>query len=115
MTVADRKASFPEWNNVVFMEFTSTFFFKKVYQYVKFYNFVTTLFEAVFIGTEYSRQGADGLSGNTPQGMRRSADFQNIQVTRDIMRPGIGSKLSIPPAYVVWRDRTTTLFVFLAH
>ncbi len=39
------------------------------------------LFEAVFIGTEYSRQGADGLSGNTPQGMRRSADFQNIQVT----------------------------------
>jgi hypothetical protein len=49
---------------------------------ISIYNFVTTLFEAVFIGTEYSRQGADGLSGNTPQGMRRSADFQNIQVTR---------------------------------
>ncbi len=49
---------------------------------ISIYKFVTTLFEAVFIGTEYSRQGPDGLSGNTPQGMRRSADFQNIQVTR---------------------------------
>ncbi len=46
----------------------------------------TLFFEAVFIGTEYSRQGADGLSGNTPQGMRRSADFQNIQV------PGTGTQ-----------------------
>ncbi len=81
---------------------------------------MTTLFEAVFIGTEYSRQGSDGLSGNTPQGMRRSADFQNIQVTRGrifklLRSPGIGSKVSIPPAYVVWRDHTTTLSVVLAR